>query len=160
LVVTVGKALTVTLVTQNLGETAFTISQALHTYFQIGDIQQVQVLGLDGTTYLDKTDGGTEKPQVGAVTIGQEVDRVYLGVSAAELAIVDAQLNRQISIQSQGSKTAIVWNPWVEIAKSMADLADEDYRQFICVETANAANDLVTIAPGGEAQLVVVYKLG
>jgi glucose-6-phosphate 1-epimerase len=159
LVVTVGESLTVELITRNNGDAPFAVTQALHTYFKIGDINQVQVLGLDGIRYLDKTDGGTEKTQVGPVTIAQEVDRVYQNVTAAELVIADPIFDRRICIAAQGSKTAIVWNPWVDITAGMADLDDADYQRFVCVETANAADDAVTIAPGSVARLVATYRV-
>jgi glucose-6-phosphate 1-epimerase len=159
LVVTVGESLTVELITRNKGDAPFTVTQALHTYFKVGDINQVQVLGLDGVRYLDKTDGGTEKTQVGPVTIAQEVDQIYQNVTAAELVIADAIFDRRICIAAQGSKTAIVWNPWVDITAGMADLDDADYQRFICVETANAAADVATIAPGSEACLVATYQV-
>jgi glucose-6-phosphate 1-epimerase len=159
LVVTVGESLTVELITRNKGDAPFTVTQALHTYFKVGDINQVQVLGLDGVRYLDKTDGGTEKTQVGPVMIAQEVDRIYQNVTAAELVIADAIFDRRICIAAQGSKTAIVWNPWVDITAGMADLDDADYQRFICVETANAAADVATIAPGSEACLVATYQV-
>jgi glucose-6-phosphate 1-epimerase len=159
LVVTVGESLTVELITSNKGDTPFTVTQALHTYFKVGDISQVQVLGLDGVQFLDKTDGGSEKTQVGAVTISREVDRVYTNVTATELVIVDPSFERRIHITAQGSKTAIVWNPWVDITAGMADLDDNDYKGFICVETANAAEDVVAIAPGAEARLVAHYRV-
>jgi glucose-6-phosphate 1-epimerase len=159
LVVTVGESLTVELITHNKGDAPFTVTQALHTYFKVGDISQVQVFGLDGVQFLDKTDGGSEKTQVGAVTISGEVDRVYTNVTAAELVIVDTSFDRRIHITAQGSKTAIVWNPWVEITAGMADLDDNDYKGLICVETANAAEDIVAIAPGAEARLVAHYRV-
>jgi glucose-6-phosphate 1-epimerase len=149
----------VELITRNLADAPLSLTQALHTYFLIGDITQVQVLGLDQGSFLDKTAGGEEKTQVGAVTITQEVDRVYTNVTAPELVIADKALDRRICITAQGSKTAIVWNPWVEISAKMADLDDADYQRFICVETANAANDVVTIAPGAEARLVANYRV-
>jgi glucose-6-phosphate 1-epimerase len=157
--ITVGPSLTLELGTHNLGDQPITISQALHTYFRVGDIAQVQVLGLEGNDYLDKTDQGIEKSQAGPVTIAQEVDRVYLNVTVPELMIADAKLGRTIHITSQGSKTAIVWNPWQDIAKSMADLADDDYLSFICVETANTAQDLVTVAPSTTSTLTVNYRV-
>lgn len=159
LIVTVGESLTLKLITRNKGEQPFEITQAFHTYFKVGDINQVQVLGLDGTKFLDKTDGGQVKAQTGAITVAQEVDRIYQNVTAAELVIADAALDRQIHITAQNSKTAIVWNPWKEIAAAMADLDDADYQQMICVETANAADDIITIAPGAEAQLIVSYRV-
>lgn len=156
--ITVGKTLTIDLSTRNTGDQPFTITQALHTYFNVGDIAPVQVGGLENTNYIDKVDGGAQKHQSGLITITEEVDRVYTDVSPT-LVIEDPTLKRKIHIKSTGSKTAIVWNPWVENAAKMADLEDDDYKQMICVETANAANDVIDIAPGTAASIVANYGI-
>ncbi len=156
--ITVGTSLTVELITRNLGDKAFPLTQALHTYFQVGDINRVQVLGLENSQYLDKVDGGVEKTQVGAVVAVGEVDRIYLDVTN-QIVIDDAALNRRIRIQSSGSKSAVVWNPWVTISANMADLDDADYQRLICVETTNAATDIVEVPAHGEFCLQAIYSV-
>ena len=156
--ITVGDSLTVALVTHNTGDGSITISQALHSYFQVGDISKVRVLGLDGTDYLDKVDGAARKTQAGPVTIAGEVDRIYLGVTG-EQVIDDESLGRKIHITSRGCSTAVVWNPWSEIAASMADLGDDDYRKMLCVETANAGPETIDIAAGAEYRLEAEYTI-
>ena len=156
--IVVGTQLSVSLITQNTGSEAFSITQAFHTYFAIGDVNQVQVLGLEDASCLDKVDGGTQKTQAGAVTISAETDRIYTGVKP-ELVIDDAALGRRIRITTTGSHTAIVWNPWAEISAKMADLAEQDYQRFICVETANAADETIQVAPGSDYQLQAVYAI-
>ena len=156
--ITVGDSLRVALVTHNSGDESIIISQALHTYFYVGDISKVQVLGLDGIDYLDKVDEFAEKTQSGPVTINGEVDRIYKGVTG-ELVIDDASLGRRIRITSRGCSTAVVWNPWSEIAASMGDLDDDDYKKMICVETANAGPETVEIAAGSEYRLEAEYTI-
>ncbi len=151
--ITVGTTLNVELVTRNTGDETIEITQALHTYFRVGDVRRAQVLGLEGSTYLDKVDGGIEKSQVGPVTIDRVVDRIYAG-APGKLEIVDESLQRRIRIDSRGSDSVVVWNPWSEIAASMGDLADDDYQRMLCVETANAGPDKVTVTPGD------TYRLG
>lgn len=153
---TVGSVLKMALVSRNRSDRPFNITQALHTYFTVGDITQTTVEGLDGTTYIDKVDNGTVKSQSGAVTIAQEVDRIYQGVPS-ELVIQDPALSRRIRVTSTGNKTAVVWNPWTEISVNMADLEDNDYSRFICVETTNAAEDVITVPAQGEFRLEVAY---
>ncbi len=148
----VGTQLSVTLITQNTGDTPFSITQALHTYFATGDISQVRVLGFENARFVDKADGGAEKTQTGDITITEETDRIYTDVSP-EIVINDGAMNRRIRITSSGSSTAIVWNPWKEISVKMADLEDQDYQRFICVETANAEDEIIEVAPG------TVYKM-
>ena len=146
------------MVTHNTGDGSVTISQALHSYFQVGDISRVKVLGLDGTDYLDKVDDGARKTQAGPITIEGEVDRIYLDVTG-EQVIDDESLGRKIHITSRGYSTAVVWNPWSKIAASMGDLGDDDYRKMICVETANAGPETVEIAAGGEYRLEAIFTL-
>jgi glucose-6-phosphate 1-epimerase len=153
----VGDGLTVTLVTTNTGEQAFSMTQALHTYFTVGDITAVTVSGLDTKHYIDKVDAGTEKTQTGDVAIAQEVDRIYLDVPS-ELVINDESLGRRIRIASTGSKSAVVWNPWVDISTKSADLENDAYEHFVCVETTNAATDIVEVPAGGSYRLTAVYR--
>ena len=156
--ITVGDSLKVALVTHNSGNESITISQALHSYFHVGDISKVRVLGLDGIEYLDKADDSARKTQAGPVIIDGEVDRIYTDVTG-ELVIDDASLGRKIRITSSGCSTAVVWNPWIEIAASMADLDANAYRRMLCVETANAGPETITIGAGGEHRLVAEYTI-
>ncbi len=156
--ITVGDTLRVELVTHNTGNDSITISQALHSYFRVGDITRVSVLGLDGINYIDKANDSARKTQAGPLTISGEVDRIYTDTSG-DLTIDDASLERKIAITSSGCSTAVVWNPWVEIAASMADLDDDDYLQMLCVETANAGPETVTIAAGDCYRLTAEYSI-
>nr|WP_281720334.1 D-hexose-6-phosphate mutarotase [Nitrosomonas nitrosa] len=155
--ITIGETLGLALITRNSGDQPFSITQAFHTYFGVGDIHQTSVSGLEGKSYIDKVDGGQQKIQSGAVTINTEVDRIYLDV-ANELVIHDAARKRNVRITSQGSRSAVIWNPWAKIASEMADLQDDDYLRLLCVETTNAASDVVTIQPGSEFRLTAQYR--
>ncbi|SEO46323.1 D-hexose-6-phosphate mutarotase [Nitrosovibrio sp. Nv6] len=156
--ITVGESLNLELITRNTSAQVFHITQALHTYFRVGHIDQVTISGLEGAEYIDKADNSLLKFQMGAVTIGTEVDRIYRGIEG-ELIIDDAAFGRRIRIASRGSKTAVVWNPWSAIAAEMGDLKDDDYKRFVCVETANAGSDIVKVSPYGECRLVANYRI-
>ncbi|MGK7948048.1 MAG: D-hexose-6-phosphate mutarotase [Xenococcaceae cyanobacterium] len=158
LIITVGDRLTLELITRNTGEQPFTITQAFHPYFKVGEISQVKVLGLEDTEYLDKVDNFQGKKQTGVITITEEVDRIYTNVPN-KLVIEDASFKRAIEITSEGNKTAVVWNPWSELSAKAADLEDSDYQRFICVETVNAAKDIVEISPNNEHRLLANYKI-
>lgn len=153
--IAVGTTLELSLTTRNTGDAPFDITQALHSYFAVGDIAQATVAGLDGCTYIDNATGarGVLRQQVGDVRFEAEVDRIYTG-APAELALVDGAGQRTLRIASAGSHTAVVWNPGATVAAGMADLSSGGERHFVCVETANAANDVVTVPPGGEHRLV------
>ena len=46
------------------------------------------------------------------------------------------------------SASTVVWNPWTAKAKAMADFGDDEWPGMLCIETANAADNTVTLAPG------------
>lgn len=154
----ISDALNLALITRNMGNEAFSITQAFHTYFKVGDISKASVLGLQDCQYIDKVNNSEQKLQTGAVTIDSEVDRIYLGVGNT-MIIDDVALDRCIQIISRGNQTAVVWNPWEKISADMADLEDSDYQHLLCVETTNAADDVVEVAPNSECQLVTNYSV-
>ena len=156
--ITVGDTLKLELVTHNTGNDSITISQALHTYFRVGDIGKVSILGLDGLRYIDKANDAARMTQSGPLTISAEVDRIYTDVTS-DLTIDDGSLGRRIVIAASGCSTAVVWNPWAEVAASMADLDDDAYRRMLCVETANAGPETVEVAAGDTYRLAAKYTI-
>ena len=157
-IVTVGSSLDLELVTRNTGKTAVVIGGALHTYFGVDDIRTCAVHGLGDSAYLDMVDGGKKKQQVGPVTINAEVDRIYLD-STADILIDDPGLNRRIHIAKRGSSSSVVWNPWIDKAAKMGDFGPNGYLNMVCVESSNAATDVVEVPAGGEHRLWVRYSV-
>ncbi|HHJ35539.1 MAG TPA: D-hexose-6-phosphate mutarotase [Gammaproteobacteria bacterium] len=156
--ITIGKEMELVLVTTNDGARTITIGQALHTYFHVGDISQIFLHGLDATEYLDKPDNFNRKTQRGALTIDDEVDRIYLD-TAGDCVLEDRSLDRKIIISKSGSHSTVVWNPWKTVAEKMGDLGRDGYRKMLCVESCNAADDVVTLEAGGEHRLRVQYEV-
>ena len=155
---TIGKKLEMELLTHNNGSQPITIGQALHTYFRVADVSKVLLHGLDDTGYLDKLEGFKAKIQHGPVTISEEVDRIYLD-TASDCVIEDKVLRRNIIIIKCGSHSTVVWNPWQQTAEKMGDLGHNGYKHMLCVESSNAAEDVVTIEPGKAHQLWVQYEV-
>ena len=158
LTVVVGETLRMELSTENTGAADFIIGEALHTYFHIGDIGEVRVTGLEGCDYWDKVGGSVLKRQHGAICFSGETDRVYID-TAAECVIEDGKLGRRIRIAKSGSLATVVWTPWTEKAGKMGDLGQpEGWREMVCVESANAFDNVVTVAAGTRHTLIVEYR--
>ena len=158
LTISVGSELKIDLKARNTGEQSFVAGGALHSYFALGDVTQMHIDGLAGREYIDQLDGNQIKQQAGEVRINQEVDRIYLN-SEDTCVIHDAMLSRQIHVRKRGSHSTVVWNPWIDKAQAMADFSDEGYKNMLCIEAANAADDVVSLAPGEEhtlSQIIVV----
>lgn len=147
--VTVGDVLHLALEVTNTSPAPFTFEAALHTYLAVGDVEAVAVTGLEHTTYLDKVDAFTRKRH-GAepLRLTGETDRVFLG-TPARCTVDDRALGRRLVVDKAGSATTVVWNPWATRTRDIADLGADDWRRLLCVETANAADDAVTLAAGG-----------
>lgn len=157
LIVTVGRTLRLELVAINTGGQAVTLTSALHTYFAIGDASTISIHGLEGLTYLDKLEDYAQKHQDGPITISDETDRIYLD-TAGTCTIEDPKLGRRIIIAKSGSRSTVVWNPWKTRAREMRDFAPDEYQTMVCVETTNAATDVVTVGPGDAHRLIVVIS--
>ncbi len=155
---TVGKALRVELITTNTGKVAFELGEALHTYFHISDVAKMTIRGLENCEYLDKVQDFARFTQKDGIAIESEVDRVYVN-TAADCVIEDKGLKRAIRIAKQGSKSTVVWNPWTEKADKMGDFGENGHRGMVCVESGNALENVVTVAPGETHKLVAVYSV-
>jgi len=156
--VIVGETLRMELTTENTGNTDFVIGEALHTYLQIGDIGAVRVAGLDGCDYWDKVGTSTLRKQQGVITFSGETDRVYIN-TAGKCVIDDDKLKRRIRIAKSGSLSTVVWTPWIDKANKMGDMGQpEGWREMVCVESVNAIENVVKVAPGTRHTLIVEYQ--
>ena len=138
-----GAELHVSLTSRNTGGTSFQETGALHTYLAVDDIANVAVSGLEGATF--HTVGGRESGvQQGDLRIEGEVDRIFTSNTIATMR--DGA--RTIHVHKHGSASTVVWNPGAENAAKLADMPDEDFHRFVCVEAANAHGSEVTVDPG------------
>jgi D-hexose-6-phosphate mutarotase len=157
--VAVGASLDLALDVRNASGQPFTFEEALHTYLAVADVTAVAITGLAGTTYVDKTDGMKRKQQGEApLRITSETDRVYLDTRTA-CAVDDPRGGRRLLVEKAGSATTVVWNPWQEKARAMADFDPEEWRSMVCVETANAADNAVVLAPGERHELTASIRV-
>jgi glucose-6-phosphate 1-epimerase len=148
LAVTVDARLHLELIVRNAGQEPMVIEEALHAYFAVSDVRRVSILGLERASYVDKTDAFARKPAEAApLVITRATDRVYPG-ARGDVTIEDLGWARRIVVRKAGSATTVVWNPWIESAKAMADFGDSEWIEMACVETANVMADAVTIASG------------
>lgn len=144
---TFGTTLSVELDYVNHAAEMVTVAEALHTYLAVGDVRQISVSGLDGARYLDNMDHGREKRQEGDFHFAQETDNAYLDTTS-NLLVTDRLLRRRIHVGKSGSQSTVVWNPSAEGARSMADLGEDEWRGFACVEASNVLTCAVRVASG------------
>lgn len=158
LVVTVGQQLSMALTTRNTGHQAFSLTEALHTYFAVTDIDQTRVQGLAECHYLDKVNNFARTRQTGAVVFKGETDRIYTDTQA-DCLIQDQAGQRVIRVGKTGSASTVVWNPWSEREKAFADMASGEYQQMLCVETGNAGPDQIILEASASHTLNAIISI-
>lgn len=143
--------------TTNTDVSEWTFSSALHTYFNIGAIDQVCVTGA-GSKFLDTTQAGLDSKDASDVTFNGEVDRIYYAPTQ-HLTIQDKALNREIKLEHPGSNSAVIWNPGPALSASMGDMADDSYQTMVCVEACIRGEEPITLQPGESHTLSQIVRL-
>ena len=158
-IVTVEQSLTLKLVVANQSpDEPITFENCFHTYFEVGDVTAVSITGLKGRAYLDKVASFARKTETSdAIRIAAEVDRVYLDTTDT-VEILDPRLSRKIRVEKQGSRSTVVWNPWIAKAQQMPDFGNDEYQRMVCVESGNVSSNQITLSPGQTSTLTVTLS--
>src|SRR5215831_14796557 len=155
---TFGSELSFELVVTNTGSTSLRFEEALHAYHRVANIEKTRVRGLDKVHYVDKTSSNRKDIQQGDIEIVSETDRVYLNTTDP-IELEDPVFRRRIRVTKENSRTTVVWNPWVTKAHSLLDLADDEWKQMICIETSNVSDFAVDLAPGQQHKMNAVVRV-
>jgi len=140
----IGRDLTLAMTVANTGGQPLFFEQAFHAYYEVADIHEVAVSGLEQTSFIDKTDGFKVKPPEGVpVRFTRTTDRVY-NRTTATCTIDDHAGRRRIYVRKSGSNSTIVWNAFQETP----ELSTWDWQEYVAVETGNVGSDAVTLKPG------------
>ena len=150
----IGSDLQLSLITDNQSDQSVSFSQALHSYFAISDVGNVQITNLEGVTYIDTLDKWQEKSSGAPIKINEETDRIYVDTPEA-ICIEDTGWDRKIAITAPDSKSAVVWNPWVDKGKRLGQFADGAFERMVCVESGNLVDDAVTLDIGTTTKLKI-----
>ena len=122
-----GDALAMSLDVKNTGSDAFAFSSALHTYFLVDDIREARIGGV----------------QHGELRIEDKLDQIYRGIDGA---MTLKQPSGALALTQEGFRDAVVWNPGAADTAALADMEDDDYLRFVCIEPALI--EPATLAPG------------
>ncbi len=146
--VDIGATLALQLTLANIGATPIPFEEALHTYLAVADVRQARLTGLTGAQYLDKINGMQQKLETAeALVLTGPTDRVYLDTEAT-CAVEDPLLGRRLLVAKAYSRSTVVWNPWTELTAKLPDMDPEGWQGMLCVETANAGPNALTLGPG------------
>lgn len=103
---------------------------ALHSYFNVADISQIELHNLPTETFnsLTQRRQAVSSPR----KIAEGVDEIYTA-SLSPTAIVDPMFTRQINVAHRNASDVVVWNPWHKATSAMSETG---FKTMVCVETA------------------------
>lgn len=130
-----------TLETTNHGDNELIFSEALHVYFNVSNIDNIEIKGLSGHRYKNSQDGKFYTLE-NDLRIDGEIDAIFQN-QIHPVTIIDKAYKRSIVLEKQNSKTTVVWNP----AKDLAEMSVGQYRNFVCVEPSNVGEYCIKLAP-------------
>lgn len=147
--ITIGRILEIELRAVNTGSSVETYQAALHSYFDVNEAEKISIHGLDNVPYTDKVPGTEpgEKIQYGDLEIDREIDRVFCPAPGG-VTISDPGYRRTIRVEKCGSRSTVVWNPWIAKSRAMPDFGDNEFHRMLCVECANIFADARQVLPG------------
>ena len=116
-------ALQMSLHVRNTGDTRLDFAAALHTYYSVDEGAQAKVTGLEATPLI----------------VSDKVDRIYRHIGAP------IGLNG-MRLEQAGFRDAVLWNPGPADAARLADLEDDEWQRFVCIEPATV--DPMPLLPG------------
>ncbi|MFH8134697.1 D-hexose-6-phosphate mutarotase [Pantoea osteomyelitidis] len=134
----------------------FEATGALHSYFQIADINGVEVGGL-GPVYIDKVNNGEEGKLANKQTYSGRIDRIFTQPEDCSV-INDKSGQRCIEVYHHYHSDVVTWNPGAELSCSMSDMANDGYKTMVCVETARI-NKAMTSAGEQPARLATTFRV-
>lgn len=156
--IVIGVILEVALTTTNGGSKEISFTEGFHTYFKISDIVNIRILGLENADYINLVRSDESHIEKDEIRFNGELGRIYLN-NKATCVIEDPIFNRRININKINSNSTAVWNPGIGVASKMDDLGPVGWKDMVCVETANALSNIITLKPGERHTQIAIYSV-
>jgi len=127
----------------NLDTQSFEVSEAFHTYFSIDTLNTLHVKELESKHFFNQLTCKDETED--NILFDKEIDRIY----QEKISSITIDNNsKKISIEQENFHSVVVWNPWIEKSKSLIDMSNDEYKNMVCIESANVKERSVTIKRG------------
>ena len=125
---------------ENKGAESWDFQAALHSYFAVTSLDQLEIMGsFQDKEFLNKMvgDGEMQTETRSVITIAEEYDRVYKGVN--DPVLKDAGTGKTLSIlNTEGWADTVLWSPYGNEGMG--------FNNFVCVESVKF--DPVTLEGG------------
>ena len=150
----VGERLELRLMTRNVGAETAPLSFAFHTYFAVENVLDARIEGLEGVSFVDKTDGSMVKVQRRSVSVNSESAYFYRDVPRKQTLRTPDQ---GVTVESD-TRCAVVWNAGIK-DKNIDDIGEGNHKFYVCLERGDLAEYATNLRSGEEyrATLLLSY---
>jgi len=156
-----GNSLSTKIKIKNTGDEPWLFNTLLHTYFNVDDLSEAGVHGLLNCNYIDTSPEGNGDKKVEErqkIVFQKEVDSIYYDVNQKNFKLKTGFKN-DIMVEKCTLPDVVVWNPWIEKSRRMADFGEESYPHMFCFEVGSVYQpielDVDAVYEGGQVLTVV-----
>jgi len=126
---------------ENTGSTSFSFTGGLHPYFYVPSVLKCTVEGLKSVSFTDKYKATHSEGILKFTTT--EFERLYHENKPIKLTYDNVALE----LNQKGFDEWMIWNPGQTLSKSITDLPNNDWKNFICIEPVIVSKPK-TLKPG------------
>lgn len=156
--ITLDEDLQVTMTVTNTGDQEISFEQALHTYFASGDIHEASVHGLQNVPFIEHAREPVDAWDPSQpICFRAETDRVFQHVPD-EISLHAKTLGRTVKLRTDNSRSTVVWNPWPNKTARLSQMLADDWRSFVCIESANVGEHCIQLAPNASHKMTLAIS--
>lgn len=154
--ISIGKTCQISLITMNNGQQTVSLSQAIHTYFAVPDINSVTIQGIE-SSYFNKLDQSDANASSTPYAIVAETDRVHTLADKLKMgdtqyiALLDECDKAIVNIEQSGHNGTVIWNPWEIKGNGMKDMSLNGFKSMLCIEAVTEPD--ILLGPGQQHTL-------
>lgn len=157
--ITLDEDLQVTMTVTNTGDQEISFEQALHTYFASGDIHEASVHGLQNVPFIEHAREPVDAWDPSQpICFRAETDRVFQHVPD-EISLHAKTLGRTVKLRTDNSRSTVVWNPWPNKTARLSQMLADDWRSFVCIESANVGEHCIQLAPNASHTMTLAISV-
>jgi len=144
--------------TENISSDVISLSQAIHSYFLVSDLDNISIDGVGTCESFNKLSNNFEPAASSSATttlVNKATDATFHHEGAVLLNDSGSQTTMQL--EKHHSLSTVVWNPGD--TNLPADIPRDEQAKFICIEAANTESfDPVSLEPGEKCYLSACYR--
>ncbi len=140
----------------NTGDIPFKVTEGLHSYFSVSDVDAAVLRGLDGCRNNSGSFWETNPKFEGDLLFHAGENRVFTPGNG-EYVLFDEGANRAICLAARGHRKLILWS--IPDSLCADQFSGDDWKHFVCLEPATIGREAaVTVLPGKCHELLMSVK--